>query len=69
MTSNQKSEALLPPAAADRGSGVRLTKSEETSIINRRDRSTHPEEKSVLRSEATPFSPGTTRNIITRASA
>jgi hypothetical protein len=57
MTPNLKSEKLLPPAAADRGSGVRLTKSEEINIINRAGRSTHPEEKSVRRSGATPVSP------------
>jgi hypothetical protein len=54
MTSNQKSEELLPPQAADCASGVRLTKSEEIRIINRRGRSTHHEEKTVLRSGGTP---------------
>jgi hypothetical protein len=53
MTSNRKSDELLPPAAADRGSGVRLTQTDETSNINRRGRSTHPQEKSVRRSGAT----------------
>jgi hypothetical protein len=52
--SNRKSEELLPPAAADRAAGVRLEKSEEINIINRLGRSTHPNEKSVLRSGATP---------------
>jgi hypothetical protein len=47
MTPHRKSEDLLPPAAADYGSGVRLTKSEVINIINRAGRSTHPEEKSV----------------------
>lgn len=55
MTSNPKTEELLPPAAADRSSGVRLTQTDEISIINRRGRSTHPQEKSVRRSGATPF--------------
>ncbi len=53
--SNRKSEELLPPAAADRAAGVRLEKSEEINIINRLGRSTHPNEKSVLRSGATPL--------------
>jgi glycosyltransferase involved in cell wall biosynthesis len=56
MTSNPRPEELLPPAAADRALGVRLTKSEETSIINRPARSTDPKEKFVLRSGATPTS-------------
>ncbi len=55
MTSNPRSEELLPPAAADRGSGVRLTQTDEISIINRRGRSTYPQEKSVRRSGATPY--------------
>jgi hypothetical protein len=54
MKSKLKSEALLPPAAADRGSGVRLAQTEDISIINRRARSTYPHEKSVRRSGATP---------------
>jgi hypothetical protein len=47
---------LLPPAAADRATRRRLTKSkeQETIIINRSGRSTHPEEKSVQTSGATP---------------
>lgn len=57
MAIKQNPEELLPPAAADRGSGVRLTTSEEITIINRPGRSTHPEEKSVLRSEAAPHDP------------
>jgi hypothetical protein len=55
MMSNPKSEALLPPAAADCAAGVRLEKSKEIKIINRLGRSTHPKEKSVLRSGATPI--------------
>jgi DNA ligase D-like protein (predicted 3'-phosphoesterase) len=54
MRSNPKSGELLPPAAADRGSGVRLTQTDDTSIINRRGRSTYPQGKSVRRSGATP---------------
>jgi hypothetical protein len=54
MMSNPKSEELLPPAAADCAAGVRLEKSEEINIINRLGRPTHPKEKSVLRSGATP---------------
>ncbi len=49
--------ALLP-AAADRDSGIRLTKSEDRktdNIINRPGRSTYLEEKSVLTSETTPL--------------
>ena len=46
-------EAPLPPAAPDRVSGIRLTKSED--IINRPDGSTYLEEKSVLTSGATPL--------------
>ena len=47
---------LLPPAAADRASRRRLTKSKEreTIIINRSGRSTYPEEKSVQTNGATP---------------
>ena len=50
--------ALLPPAAADRGTRRRLTQSEdeETIIINRPGRSTYPNQKSVLTSGATPHS-------------
>jgi hypothetical protein len=50
----QKPE-LLPPAAGDCAAGRGLTKSEEeeTIIINRSGRSTHPEEKSVQTSGAT----------------
>ena len=50
-------EELLPAAPADRGSGIRLTKSEdgkEDDIINRPGRSTYLDEKSVLTSGATP---------------
>ena len=54
MNVNQRTEELLAPAASDCVSGVRLKRSEETFIINRRGRSTHPEKKSVLRSGATP---------------
>ena len=56
MARDPEPEELLPPAAADRSSRVRLKQSQETevSIINRPDRSTHPDEKSVLRSGATP---------------
>jgi len=54
MTSKPKTEELLLPAAADRASGVRSMKSEEKIIINRPDRSTHPDEKSVQRIGATP---------------
>jgi hypothetical protein len=49
---------LLTPKASDCTAGKkRLTKSEEqeTIIINRSDRSTHPEEKSVRTSGATPL--------------
>jgi hypothetical protein len=48
---------LLPPAAGDCAAGSGLTKSEdeETIIINRPDRSTYPDEKSVLTSGATPY--------------
>src|SRR5688572_13461267 len=48
---------LLPPAAADRGSGIRLTTSDDRKtddIINRPGRSTYPKTKSVLTSGATP---------------
>jgi hypothetical protein len=47
----------LPPAAADRGSGIRFTKSDDRNtddIINRSGRSTYPDQKSVLTSGATP---------------
>ena len=54
MTSNPKAEELLPPATADRGSGVRLTQTKESSSINRRGRSTYPQKKSVRKSGATP---------------
>ncbi len=55
VTSNPTPDELLPPAAADRGSGVRLTQTDEIGIINRRGRSTYPQEKSVRRSGATPL--------------
>src|ERR1019366_10070939 len=50
-------EELLPASPADRGSGIRLIKSEDRKkddIINRPGRSTYPREKSVLTSGATP---------------
>ena len=56
MTSNPKPDELRPPAAADHDSVVRLTHTDEISIINRYGRSTHPREKSVQRSGATPGS-------------
>src|ERR1039457_3099616 len=49
-------EELLPASPADRGSGIRLIKSEDRKkddIINRPGRSTYPREKSVLTSGAT----------------
>src|SRR5450755_1211668 len=52
-------EELLPASPADRGSGIRLIKSEDRKkdeIINRPGRSTYPREKSVLTSGATPDS-------------
>jgi polyphosphate kinase 2 len=56
MSLHQKSLELLPPAAADCAAVRRLTKSQEKEniIINNSGRSTHPEEKSVLTSGATP---------------
>jgi hypothetical protein len=53
---NSSPEELLPPAAADRLSARRLTrtKDDETIIINRSGRSTYPDEKSVQTSGATP---------------
>ena len=56
MTPNRETEELLPASPADRGTRRRLTKTEEkeTIIINRSGRSTHPEEKSVQTSGATP---------------
>jgi hypothetical protein len=57
MTLHQKSPELLPPAAADWATGVRLKKiheEESSSITNRPARSTYPKKKSVLTSEATP---------------
>src|ERR1039457_6895754 len=51
-------EELLPASPADRGSGIRLIKSEDRKkddIINRPGRSTYPREKSVLTSGATPL--------------
>src|SRR5882762_3712569 len=50
---------LLPPfgrETAPRGRRLTKTEEEETIIIKRPNRSTHPEEKSVLRSGATPVS-------------
>jgi len=49
---------LLPPfgcETAPRDRRLTKTREEETIIINRPDGSTYPEEKSVLRSEATPI--------------
>src|ERR1017187_4768048 len=49
-------EELLPASPADRGSGIRLIKSEDSKkddIPNRPGRSTYPREKSVLTSGAT----------------
>src|ERR1035441_8376953 len=49
-------EELLPASPADRGSGIRLIKSEDRKkddILNRPGRSTYPREKSVLTSGAT----------------
>ncbi len=56
MPHNRKTEELLPATPADRGTRRRLTrtKEQETIIINRSGRSTHPEEKSVRTSGATP---------------
>src|ERR1039458_2298374 len=57
MNLHQKSPELLPPAAADCATGVRLIKihkEEKTRITNRSARSTYPKKKSVLTSEATP---------------
>jgi hypothetical protein len=57
MTVHQKTPERLPPAAADRVAGVRLTKiheEEKSSITNRPARPTYPEKKSVLTSGATP---------------
>src|SRR5450755_1765118 len=51
-------EELLPASPAERGSGIRLIKSEDRKkddIINRPGRSTYPREKSVLTSGATPL--------------
>jgi hypothetical protein len=48
---------LLPPCGREtalRRRRLTKTEEEETIIINRPDRSTYPEQKSVLRSEATP---------------
>ena len=49
--------SLLPPAAADLVTGVRLITihdEDQNSLINRPARSTYPGKKSVLTSEATP---------------
>src|ERR1039458_10688351 len=57
MNLHQKSPELLPPAAADCATGVRLIKiheEEKTRITTRSARSTYPKKKSVLTSEATP---------------
>ena len=57
MTAHHKSSELLPPAAADWVTGVRLKVSNEKEqndiIFNRPARSTYPSKKSVLTSEAT----------------
>jgi hypothetical protein len=61
MTLHQKTPELLPPAAADRITGVRLIKTHEekkSSITNRPARPTYPRKKSVLTSEATPWRTG-----------
>src|ERR1035437_197215 len=53
-------EELLPASPADRGSGIRLIKSEDRKkddITNRPARSTYPKKKSVLTSGATPVQP------------
>ena len=53
-------EELLPASPADRGSGIRLIKSEDRKkddITNRPARSTYPKKKSVLTSGATPQKP------------
>src|SRR6266404_2405251 len=54
---------LLPATPADCPTWRGLTKSEEeeTIIINRLDRSTDPDEKSVLTSGATPYIIGSSR--------
>src|ERR1039457_1318818 len=57
MNLHQESPELLPPAAADRATVVRLIKTHEkpkSSITNRPARPTYPREKSVLTSEASP---------------
>jgi hypothetical protein len=57
MNLHQKSPELLPPAAADCATVVRLIKIHEepkSSITNRPPRPTYPRKKSVLTSEATP---------------
>jgi hypothetical protein len=53
-------EELLPASPADRGSGIRLMKSEDRKqddTINRLGRSTYPDPKSVLKTAATPGCP------------
>jgi retron-type reverse transcriptase len=55
MSLKSKPEELLTPAASDRGSYERLTKTkDEEIIINKAGRSTYRDKKSVLRAEATP---------------
>src|ERR1019366_1861246 len=57
-------EELLPASPADRGSGIRLIKSEDRKkddITNRPARSTYPKKKSVLTSGATPYRPAASR--------
>jgi hypothetical protein len=57
MTLHPKSPELLPLAAADWATGVRLTmihEEEKSSITNRPARSTYPKKKPVLASGATP---------------
>ena len=54
---HQDSPGILPPAAADRAAGVRLTKIHEgkqSNITNYPARSIYPKTKSVLTTEATP---------------
>ena len=57
MNPHQKSPELLPPAAADRVAGVRLTQiheEEHSSITNCPASSIYPKKKSALTSGATP---------------
>jgi len=57
VTAPKPQPELLPPFGREtalRVRGLTKTEEEETIIINRSDRSTYPDEKSVLRSGATP---------------